>query len=50
MGDRGEIPEEVAYDSTLADTKEFAGRSKREYGRLNATILQADHVFGQEWT
>ena len=27
MGDRVEIPEETAYDSTLADAKEFAGRS-----------------------
>ena len=50
MDDKGKILEETAYENTLADTKEFAGRSKREYGRLNATILQASHVFGQEWT
>ena len=27
MGNMGEIPEETAYDSTLADAKEFADRS-----------------------
>ena len=47
MDDKGMIPEEIAYDSTLADAKEFAGRMKREYSRLNATILQASHALGQ---
>ena len=33
MDDKGKILEETAYDNTLADAKEFAGRMKREYGR-----------------
>ena len=49
IDDVGMILEETAYDNTLADAKEFAGRMKREYSRLNATILQASHIFGQEW-
>ena len=33
MDGKGRILEETAYDNTLADAKEFAGRMKREYGR-----------------
>ena len=33
MDDKGEMLEETACDNTLADTKEFAGRTKSEYGR-----------------
>ena len=32
MDDMGRILEETAYENTLADAKEFAGRMKREYG------------------
>ena len=33
MDDKGKILEETAYDNTLEDAREFAGRMKREYGR-----------------
>ena len=33
MDDKGNILEESAYENTLADAKEFAGRMKRECGR-----------------
>ena len=33
MDDKGKILEETAYENTLADAKEFAGKMKREYGR-----------------
>ena len=38
------ILEETTYDNTLADAKEFAGKMKREYGRLNVSIRQASHI------
>ena len=33
MNCRGKMLEEITYDNTLADAKEFAGRIKREYGK-----------------
>ena len=33
IDDKGKILEEIAYDNTLTDAKEFAGRMKRKYGR-----------------
>ena len=33
MDDKGRILEETAYDNTLEDAKEFAGRMKKKYGR-----------------
>ena len=48
MDDKGKILEETAYENTLADAKEFAGRMKREYGR-RGQCCAACETTGNMW-
>ena len=48
MDDVGRILEETAYDSTLADAKEFAGGLKREHGRSHIRSITDVRILCEE--